>query len=290
MNDAQIITEIKQGHDINNNLLLLWDRHNGFINKACNKYKGQAERDDLQQESFLILYETINKFDEEQGAKFSTYFYTSLNNGLHRYANNSQLVRVPEATAITAAQMNDFIKRFADEQGRQPTTTEKRAYMKYILNKNSISDEMRERATAAKNTISIYTPIGDDLTIGDTLEDTAQIIEEAERRADREEMSKALYRAIDGLKEEQRQILLMQCKDGLSGPEIAQATGYKYGKVKSIQTAGMQKLKHCKETKKLKEYSEIYLSACSIRNVSVSQFNTTWTSATEAEALRRLNI
>lgn len=74
--------------------------------------------------------------------------------------------------------------------------------------------------------------------------DTKDESASSERAAMASERAAATTQALDGLEEEQRRLLVLSLKEGLSHAEIANHTGLPLGTVKSRLRTGLDRLRH----------------------------------------------
>lgn len=92
-----------------------------FIN---NTFVSGYEREDLYQEALMVLYTTIQNFDETKGAAFSTYLYTNLRNMFvnlirkHSKDTNVDLVFVDNNSSIIMNELYNENKESVEDYGR----------------------------------------------------------------------------------------------------------------------------------------------------------------------------
>jgi RNA polymerase primary sigma factor len=87
-------------------------------------YNGIAV-DDLIEEGNLGLMEAVDRFDPENGAKFSTYAAWWIKHMIRRAIhNNSRTVRLPSSVYEKANCINRVMEQIQNESGREPTAAE----------------------------------------------------------------------------------------------------------------------------------------------------------------------
>ena len=75
-NDYEIINLIREGND--EALELMFDKYSRLISKKIFKFNLYFEYDDMYQEGMMILYKSINSFDEIYAKSFTRYFELNL--------------------------------------------------------------------------------------------------------------------------------------------------------------------------------------------------------------------
>lgn len=79
-NDFEIVNLIKQGYEEAFNFMV--DKYKFFIAKNIKKFNLTEEYDDIYQESLMVLYKSIQRFDESFNKSFMRYFELNLTNKL----------------------------------------------------------------------------------------------------------------------------------------------------------------------------------------------------------------
>ncbi len=62
MTNEELVARIKVGIDIADNMLQLWQQCKEFMGLATRHYQGQAEREDIEQEGYLALYDAVEAY------------------------------------------------------------------------------------------------------------------------------------------------------------------------------------------------------------------------------------
>ena len=75
-NDYEIINLIREGD--NDAMELMFDKYSRLISKKIYKFNLYFEYDDMYQEGMMILYKSINTFDESYSKSFTRYFEQNL--------------------------------------------------------------------------------------------------------------------------------------------------------------------------------------------------------------------
>lgn len=124
---------------------------------------------DLIQEGNLGLMKAAEKFEYKRGHKFSTYATWWIRQGITRaIADTGRTIRLPVHMVETVNKIFSNIKKFVQEQGREPDLSELAKRMRMPEKK------IKEAIQAAKIPISIETQVSSDneeSRLGDIIED-----------------------------------------------------------------------------------------------------------------------
>lgn len=125
---------------------------------------------DLIQEGNIGLMKATEKFEYKRGHKFSTYATWWIRQGITRaIADTGRTIRLPVHMVETVNKMFSNIKKFVQENGREPNLEELSKQMKYPQQK------IKEAIQAAKIPISLETKVNsenDSSRLGDMIADT----------------------------------------------------------------------------------------------------------------------
>lgn len=114
---------------------------------------------DLVMEGMLGLEKAVQKFDINQGFKFSTYATWWIRQGITRgLADKSKTIRVPVHMVETINKVNKIQRELLQKNGVEPTLKEIGAEM----NPPMTEDEIRHIYEISRDPISLETPVGED--------------------------------------------------------------------------------------------------------------------------------
>ena len=68
MKNEQLVTRIRAGVDVAENMLALYEQMKGLICIIARRYQAYGELEDLQQEGFFGLYAAVDHYDPERGS------------------------------------------------------------------------------------------------------------------------------------------------------------------------------------------------------------------------------
>lgn len=180
------------------------------------RYQGYGEAlDDLVQVASIGLLNAIDRFDTSRGITFPSFATPTIVGELKRhFRDRGWSIRVPRRLQENTLKVRRTMPELAQSLGRSPTVAE-------LAEAAAMSeDDVLEASEAllAYSTTSLDAPLGDEVTLGETLADTGGDIEVAEEWAD-------LAPHIARLPERERTILALRFFRGLTQTEIAEEVG-----------------------------------------------------------------
>lgn len=196
MDVDNLVKIIKSGADKDGKQML--DLYNFTVNMIFHLAKGykrtEDQDEDLKQEFFIWLSDAVNLFDVNQGVKFTSFLWARLNGNLKTYySENKTSVYCPRNHVAKLHSFERERRRLSDILGREPSKQEICSFMR-ITQKELRQIERDLKAIGSVQ--SIDEPLGEDLTLADTLADPKDFAEEVAEELSREAAYKPLWRAI----------------------------------------------------------------------------------------------
>lgn len=75
---------------------LLYEQNRGLLYAVARRYLAMESIEDLMQQAYLGLYEAVQHFKPEEGAKFSTYAIYWIRQSIRRYLDHcGRVLRIP---------------------------------------------------------------------------------------------------------------------------------------------------------------------------------------------------
>ncbi|MGH2760808.1 MAG: SigB/SigF/SigG family RNA polymerase sigma factor [Actinomycetota bacterium] len=180
------------------------------------RYHGYGEAlEDLVQVASIGLLNAIDRFDVGRGITFPAFATPTIVGELKRhFRDRGWSVRVPRRLQENTLKIRQTMPDLAQSLGRSPTVAE-------LADASGMTeDDVLEASEAllAYSATSLDTPLGDEVTLGETLADAGGDIEIAEEWAD-------LAPHIARLPDRERTILALRFFRGLTQTEIAEEVG-----------------------------------------------------------------
>jgi len=207
---------------------------------------------DLVQEGSLGLIRAAERYDYKRGFKFSTYATWWIKQTIIRaIANNSKTIRIPVHMAEkirTYKKVSNYLTKKFD---REPTIEEIAKEMKISTKKvRNIINAMQ------KDPVSLETPITENLTLSDYLEDENS--EFPEKRIQKFFLKRDIGKFLQELSDREQKILIERF--GINGEkpktleQLGKETGFSKERIRQIENLAVSKLRHSKQKHKMKEY------------------------------------
>ena len=209
---------------------------------------------DLVQEGSLGLIKAAEKFDYSKNFKFSTYATWWIRQTIMRaIANNAKSIRIPVHMIDKIRKYNKTKTKLLMKTGTEPTDEEIAKEMnltieKLLQIKNSIFTEP----------ISLETPVTDDLTVMDYIEDTKH--NSPENQTNKNLIRKNIDELMNLLNEKEKEIITYRFGINNVTPktleQLGENLGYSKERIRQLETIALKKIKDNKKFSHLKEMLE----------------------------------
>lgn len=278
MTNEELVKSIQQG----NTALMadLYEQNRRFIAAIVKHLQIDINNiEDAMQDAYFGLREAVNGFDERTGYKFLTYAKYYIQLSIQR--GQSAALHVPEYVRITARKIKRVQNELAIALKRTPTAAEISIYMGLDI------ETIKKTLAAAKPVKSIYEPLAEDLTIGDTIADTAADFENEIAAADeRRYICETIRAAVNSLPEAERSVIQCLYLQGKTLKEASEQLGVSVSYAQVLKNKGLRALRHPRIFRMLLD-DELDRRTSFYKHRSVTAFNNTWISSTEQTVLER---
>ena len=286
----ELAARIRAGENVQESMAALYGQMKGFIHSAAWKYRGQGvELEDLVHEGFLALYDAAEGYRPDQGAGFLTYAGKWIHARLSRYiqANGSSL-RLPYHGQERQREYSRLSNAFQMAHGREPTERETALCLGLTLKQARESREYAHRAVVVSLDVPVAGADGGEGTTAGELAPSAEALEaDVLERIEREELAGVLWECVDGLPDNQPEVLRRRYQGGQSFRQIGEAIGATAEAARQAEGKALRELRRPDTLKRLRpflpEAERIY--SMSIHGTGAERFRQTWTSSTERAAL-----
>lgn len=264
------------------NMDVLWAENKGLVYKIAQQYQGYAELEDLIQEGFLALCETMNTYDETKGA-FSTYATIHIKKRFIKYVKQNNQVYLPSWVISLYSKYKKYVDRYQKTFGKKPD----RQQALNAIGAGKYLDEIL-RAEKAFNCKSIYDnpgyTDGEEMTIGDLIPAKVDIEGAVLDKVEHEQLAAILQGMISTLGPDEQKIIKARYMNNLSYSDIQSLYDYKISKSVSLEKQAFRILRKQRNKNRLAQFADELLYNRALHGNLVS-FNRTWTSSTEKAAI-----
>lgn len=237
MNNEELVALIQGGQNVNDNLMELYGQNKGFIQNYLQRYKGYMESEDLWQEAFITLCEAVSSYEPKYGT-FINWLSNTLKYHFYAVIGNTG-ASMPDNVRLELMQYKRFKEYYHAHYGDYPSD----GVIMNCLNISLAQLKRIKKAEAGTSCISIYEPIGDELTIADTLKtdcDTNSIDEAIDTEID----SRILQDRLSELDDTQKAIIDMYFYEGLSTKQISDVLNTTESRTRDIKTRALKQLRN----------------------------------------------
>ncbi len=199
------------------------------------KFQGKVDNlDDLFQIGCIGLIKAIDNFDLSHEVKFSTYAVPMILGEIRRYVRDNNGIRISRSIKENAYKIINFRDNFVMEYEREPTTDE---IVKYLgIEELDVSYALG----ALKEPMSIFEPIYNDG--GDTVYLCDQLEDKKENKSELEVLL-SMRKAIERLKDREKNILIDRFIVGKTQMEIASEIGISQAQVSRLEKTAIRNVR-----------------------------------------------
>ena len=286
MTDEELVKEIREGRA---QPVELWLQLRPFIQTIAKRYKDVAELEDLMQESYFGLLSAIQLYDPGKESSFSNYAHYWIKQAMLRSIDNfGSVVRVPVNAAGRARRYRRICAEFRRDLNREPTDRELCASLGVSadqLRQIRIADTMLRIGT-------LDTPLAEDqeTTVGDMVPDRSVDVEaEVLNSVQQEQLSAALWGAVNTLSEQQAECIRKRYRDGMTMKETGEAMGVSASRIHTIEETALRKMRAGKIRRSLSPFLDDIRYSAAMRG-SMNAFQSTRESPTERAAFKVIEV
>lgn len=286
--NEQLVDLIQSGEDRDGSYMLqLWQQVRRYAWTIAKRYSSYAPMDDLMQECFLSLYDSVSNYDPAAGS-FLTYAGQWFRQRMIRSIQDTgRVIRLPVFKQQQLTQYKRLTQKYQTTLNRKPTAKE----IGIALGLSDIQVQRLIDDVELVTVASLDSPLGsgDEDAAGATLSDLVEGCDDVEDdvldRVQQEQLKTVLWQQVDDLPGQQGATLRMRYQQGLTLKEAAERLERTPERVRQIQAKALRELRKPSRAKHLKPFlDDVYSDG--LRGNGIGSFSRSWTSSTERAALR----
>ena len=220
----------------------------------------------------------------EGGASFSSYAFQWIRATMKRYIeNNGSIVRLSSHQLERIHKYKQAVERFSQSFGKNPSSRE----LAFYLGITPDEVDKIKRDAQFLNVRSFNEIIGDDesLTLGDTIEDEKNGVEDALDEIQNQELSLLLWSLVDTLEENESEVLRERYKEGLTLQTCGDKLGLQKEEVRQIEMKALRKMRKPSIRRQLEPYIEERALSIARQSTGLGAFRRTFASSPERAVL-----
>ncbi len=207
---------------------------------------------DLVQEGSMGLIRAVDKFDYKRGFKFSTYATWWIKQSISRaISNNSRVIRLPIHMEEKIKHYKKIYADLTNKLGHEPDDEEIMTYTGY-----SEKTLFKVKQAAMQETVSLETPVADDLMLLDYIIDKNS--KSPDFALEQKHRAREVTQLIDNLEDREKYIIKNRFGIGCDKPKTLEAIGKDLGfskeRIRQIEKGSLRKLRHLGSKTELKNY------------------------------------
>jgi len=226
-----------------------------LVVSIAKKYIGQGVLFmDLVQEGSLGLIKAAEKFDYSKNFKFSTYATWWIKQTIIRaISNNSRTIRIPVHMTDKIRKYKRVFTLLSFELGREPVDAEIAERMEIPVKKIGAI-----KRSIIKEPISLETPVTEDLSIGDYIQDNTYCSPESQTKNNA--LKGSIIDLLSTLDEREKQIITYRF--GINGEtpktleQLGVMMGYSKERIRQLEDSALTKIRRNKEFQHYRDFIE----------------------------------
>lgn len=255
MSNEEIVSEIRAGRSVSENMEILYTRNLPLIKKFIKPYTAYECEADLLQESYFGLWEAVQHYETSKNVRFSTYMKYWIVQSVQRYLEKcGSTVRIPSHTRAKMSRIQRATSQLRQEQGREPTAADIAALLGVSV------EEVQEIQGYSQSVLSLDTPIAEDnsLTLADTLQADLSLENDTVDKIYSEHSKNELWGIVERYTATRENGIIKEIfLHGKTMAQVAREQGLSFDRIRQIKEKGLRRLRIGKAKRELLEKFDI---------------------------------
>lgn len=285
MTNEQLVVLIKDGIDVSDNMLQLWQQNRGFINKIAFAYRGYEDIEDLKQQGYIGLCQAVDGYRSEENVPFINYAAFWIRQSMERYIENcGSVVRIPSNEKQRQRKYKKLIHDFKARTGREPTDWEVCHCMQISY---KVLEEMKNNARMGQiGSLDNYIGEDGDNTVADMVPGDMDVEGLVLDKVEKEELRQVVWSVVDTLPDKQPRVIRSIYQEGKTLKATGETIGVSKERIRRIRDDALRELRNTNRRYRLIAFLPEAVESTAYRHNGSREFERTWTSSTERAALR----
>lgn len=193
------------------------------------------EREDLQQVARIAVVGALERFDPEKEIRFKTFAYRTVSGKImNYYRDNTWRVVIPRKYRELSARITRAEGEYYQKYGNAPTTEQLADLLQMDTNalKEALEAKQASQTTSLSEQLSENENNMPELYLGAT-----------DSNLDQVELKKDLQAAMEGLSEQQKQVIYYRYFEDLTQSKIAKILGVSQMQISRLEKSALEKIK-----------------------------------------------
>lgn len=256
LSNEELVARIRAGQNIKGNMQQLYNQNLPLIRQFIKPFIYYEPEPDLLQQAYCGLWEAVQRYESSENVLFMTYAKFWILQDIRRYLeDNGSLIRIPSHRRQQIVKYKQFMRDFARERGRAPTSEE-------IADFLGVSEkEVGNIQMYSKSIESLDRPLtsdDEDFTVGDTVADGSDLEQNVLDKLHDEAVSRELWDIVQRYTDDmQGQVIREYYREGKTLSQIATEHGISLERVRQHRATGLRKLRRHKALNEIKQKCEV---------------------------------
>lgn len=193
------------------------------------------EREDLQQVARIAVVGALERFDPEKEIRFKTFAYRTVSGKImNYYRDNTWRVVIPRKYRELSSRIARAEGEYYQKHGNTPTTEQLAELLQ--MDKQALREVLE--AKQASQTTSLSEQLNEDENNMPEL-----YLGKADQNLDNVELKKDLKAAMEGLSDQQKQVIYYRYFEDLTQSKIAQVLGVSQMQISRLEKSALEKIR-----------------------------------------------